>query len=231
LVSIICCTMRPYYMENIFDNYDRQEYEDKQLIVILNRDDMDIQQWRAKAREYKNVKIYRVSEKHRLGKCLNYGIRKAKYDILAKFDDDDYYAPHYLTEAMEALSNKRVSVVGKYTSFVYFEEKNALMLYRKGGEKKYRRKVKGGTLVFRRSVWEKVKFDEDRANGCDVKFLRTCKNKRIRVYSVSRYNYVCVRRKDISTHTQKTGTKKYMRRCEMICRTRDYIPHISKKLD
>lgn len=127
--------MRPYYMENIFNNYDRQEYEDKQLIVILNRDDMDIQQWRAKAREYKNVKIYRVSEKHRLGKCLNYGIRKAKYDVLAKFDDDDYYAPHYLTEAMEALSNKRVSVVGKYTSFVYFEEKTRLCYIGKGARR------------------------------------------------------------------------------------------------
>jgi Glycosyltransferases, probably involved in cell wall biogenesis len=228
MVSIICCTMRNQYMDNIFNNYARQKYDKKEMIIVLNRDDMNINQWKAKAKEYPNVFVYRIREKYHLGKCLNYGIRKAKYDILAKFDDDDYYAAPYLKESLNALKRKRASVVGKYTSFLYFEGKKALMLYRKGGEKKYRRKVKGGTLVFRRSVWDHIKFDEKRKNGCDVQFLRECRNKRYRVYSVSKHNYVCVRRNDLRTHTQKTDTKKYMSRCKLIRHTNNYIPIITR---
>jgi len=196
------------------------------MILILNRDDLDIDEWKKQAKKYDNVFVYRVPEKHQLGKCLNVGIMRAKYDIIAKFDDDDYYAPDYLTEATDKLSG-RISVTGKHTSFVYFEETGALMLYRRGGENKYRERVKGGTLVFRRSVWIDIPFDERRVHGCDVDFLRRCKRKGYRTYSVSKYNYVCVRRADISSHTQKTNTKTYMDRCKLICHTDNFIPLIT----
>ncbi|UVI28625.1 glycosyltransferase [Paenibacillus spongiae] len=231
MVSIICCTMRNSYMKNIFQNYERQDYRKKEMIIVLNKDDMDIEAWRTEAKKYKNVSVYQVSEQFQLGKCLNYGIKKAKFDILAKFDDDDYYATHYLKEAMDLLSsNPKISVVGKHTSFVYFQEQKALMIYREGAEHKYRKHVKGGTLVFRRSVWDRIKFNEKRANGSDAVFLRRCKRDGYRVYSVSRYNYVCIRRADLGTHTQKTSAEKYMTRCTLVSQTKDFIPLITKFL-
>ncbi|MGM1048179.1 MAG: glycosyltransferase [Bacillota bacterium] len=228
MVSIIMCTMRPTFIDNIFENYKRQRVEKKEMIIILNRDDMDIKYWRKRAKKYKNVFVYRVAEKYNLGACLNYGIRKAKYDIIAKFDDDDYYAPNYLKESLAALARKKASVVGKHTSYVYFEEKKALMLFRDGGENKYRRKVKGGTLVFRRDVWNKVKFDEQQVNGSDSDFLRKCKRKGYRIYSVSNNNYVCIRRRNIQSHTQKTSTRGYMDKCKLVCYTTNYIPRITR---
>jgi Glycosyltransferases, probably involved in cell wall biogenesis len=230
MVSIITCTMRPNFMNRIFRNYERQLAKNKELIIILNRDSMDLAKWRKRAKNYRNVRVYQVPEKWTLGKCLNYGIRKAKHRLIAKFDDDDYYAPAYLKESLRALAKKKASIVGKNASYVYFEEKKALMLYREGGEKKYRKRLKGGTLVFRKSVWEKVKFDERRPNGSDQDFLRRCRKRGYRVYSVSKYNYVCIRRKNIRSHTQKTKTKEYMARCKMICRTQHYIPIITRKV-
>jgi len=229
LVSIIVCTMRSSYMDNIFDNYERQQVRRKELIIILNKDNMNITQWQKKANEYKNVSIYRVQEKDNLGKCLNFAINKANYDIIAKFDDDDYYAPRYLNEAINALKEKSASIIGKSTSYIYFEGQKALMIFRNGNERKYRRHIKGGSLVFRKAVWDKVKFPEHLVAKSDAAFIRQCKREGYKVYSVSKYNYVCVRREDISSHTQRKSTEKYMAQCKLVCVTNDYKPIITKE--
>lgn len=230
MVSIIVCTMRPSYMNHIFANYDRQIIEHKQLIIVINRDDMDIDQWRKKAKRYQNVSVYQLSEKYNLGKCLNFGIERAQYDIIAKFDDDDYYAPCYLVEAVNTLSKVSASIVGKCTSYIYFEAKKALMIYRTGNEGKYRRHVKGGTLVFRKKVWNQVKFPENIVNQSDRVFLRECTRADFKIYSMSKYNYVCVRRADANSHTQKRSTRDYMSDCELVTITDDFRAMITKKL-
>lgn len=214
-------------MKNIFSNYLRQSIEEKELIIVLNRDDMDINIWREKAKKYNNVSVYQISEKCQLGKCLNYGIGKAKYNLVTKFDDDDYYAPDYLKEGINTLKETRASIVGKHTSFLYFEGENALMLFRKGGERKYRRHVKGGTLLFKKSVWDQIKFNEQVVSGSDVDFLRRCKREGFRIFSSSKYNYVCVRRKNVKSHTQKTSTLNYMSKCKLIAYTDNYVPLIT----
>jgi hypothetical protein len=228
LISIIVCTMRPSYMNHIFDNYERQAITHKQLIIVINRDSMDIAQWRNKAKRYKNVSVYQLSEKYNLGKCLNFGIGKAQYDVIAKFDDDDYYAPCYLVEAVNTLDKVSASIVGKSTSYIYFEAKKALMIFRSGHEGKYRRHIKGGTLVFRKKVWNKVKFPENIVNQSDRIFLRECVRASFKIYSMSKDNYVCVRRADISSHTQKRSTKDYMSDCKLVAITDDYKPMITK---
>lgn len=228
MVSIICCTMRPSFLENVFSNYNRQSFTDKEMIIILNQDDMDIDRWKEEAKKYNNVSVYQLSEKCQLGKCMNYGIEKARYSIIAKFDDDDYYAPDYIKEAVHTLRTKKASIVGKHTSFLFFEEKKALMLFRDGGEKKYRRHIKGGSLLFYKSVWKKVKFNEQLVHASDADFLRRCKRKDYRIYSSSKFNYVCIRRKDISSHTQKKSTEEYMSQCKLIKYTNDYPPLITK---
>jgi len=230
MVSIICCTMRSSYMDNIFNNYERQEFGKKEMIIILNSDDMDIGLWETKARRYANVSVYQVSEKHKLGRCLNEGIAKAKYDIIAKFDDDDYYAPHYLLEAVDQLKKSDASIIGKHTTYVYFEQIEALMLYREGREHKYRNKVKGGTLVFKRSVWDHVKFSERKEFGSDTSFLNRCKRKGYLIYSVSKYNYVCIRRADINSHTQKISMEALLAKCILISHTHNFVPFITKNM-
>src|ERR1700730_13001262 len=51
-ISIIACTMRPEFINNIFANYNRQSYKNKELIIILNHDDIDIDKVKIKAMLY-----------------------------------------------------------------------------------------------------------------------------------------------------------------------------------
>lgn len=230
MVSIIACTERPSFMNNLFANYERQSYKDKEMIIVLNRDDMDIDKWRRKASQYKNVSVYRVPQKYQLGKCLNYGIQRAKHSIIAKFDDDDYYGRYYLEESVNKMRRQNVPVIGKGACFIYFEPRKALMLFRGSRQNQYQGFIKGGTLMFKKSVWSNVKFNEKKLHGSDVAFLRGCKKRGYKIYSVSKYNYVCIRRKDVNSHTQKTSTEEYMRRCKLVRNTTRYIPYVTKKV-
>lgn len=228
MVSIITCTMRPALMENVFDNYLRQNVEKKELLIVLNRNDMDIDKWKSKAEPFRDIAIHQLPEENTLGKCLNFAIAKAKYDIIAKFDDDDYYAPNYFPEVLVALNETGAAIVGKSAAFIYFAENKSLMLFRGQNENSFQNDVKGGTLVFKKNVWDTVKFSENRICGSDSQFLRESSQHGFKIYSVSKYNYACVRNQDISQHTQKVSTKDYMARCQFICCTDDYIPIVTR---
>jgi glycosyltransferase involved in cell wall biosynthesis len=229
MVSIIACTMRNSYMDNLFANYERQDWPNKEMIIILNKDDMDLDLWKKRANQYKinEVRVYQLPEEYNLGKCLNWAIAKAKGTFIAKFDDDDYYAPGYLRESVNALRQRKGSIIGKNTCYVYFEEKKALMEYRVGQENMKNRGLKGGTLLFRKSIWKKVKFPEFGVDKSDSRWIKGCRASGFTTYSVSKNNYVCIRRKDISSHTQQRSTGTYMSMCKLIRYTDNFIPYIS----
>ena len=131
----------------------------KELIIVLNRDDMDIEKWQEQAKNYWNVSVYQLPEETTLGECLNYGIKKAKYAFIAKFDDDDYYGPHYLTHAMKAFEKTDTSLVVKKTVYMYFEKDKTLAVHVPGEENKFvTGGVKGATLLFRKEICHIVNF-------------------------------------------------------------------------
>ena len=82
---------------------------------------MDIEIYKERASRYPEgeIAIYQLPQKYRLGKCLNYAIKRADNGLIAKFDDDDYYGPKFLREAARAIKHGRASIVGKNTAYLY----------------------------------------------------------------------------------------------------------------
>ena len=56
-VSIITCTNKPHTLNNILDNFNRQYYADKELIIIINNDEIDLEEWVNLTEEYKGYYI------------------------------------------------------------------------------------------------------------------------------------------------------------------------------
>src|SRR5690606_3665946 len=107
-------TMRDEFLENILQNYERQEYTHKELLIVLNKDTMNLQKWKKRTRNMEGVRIYQLPEQVTLGACLNFACELSEAPYIAKFDDDDYYGPFYLTHIMKEFKNHQdVSVVGK----------------------------------------------------------------------------------------------------------------------
>ncbi|MFH4090338.1 glycosyltransferase, partial [Acinetobacter baumannii] len=82
-------------------------------IIILNNDSMNIKQWEKRFEKLKNTRIFKVDEKSSLGACLNFAVGKATGEIIAKMDDDDYYAPNYLKDMVMSFEYTDASIVGK----------------------------------------------------------------------------------------------------------------------
>jgi len=226
-VSIIISTNKLEYMDNIFASYDRQEYEDKELIIILNNNHLNLAEWREKANSHHNVTVYQVDEKEPLGVCLNYGIERARFDYISKFDDDNYYGPAFLGDLMNAFEYTVADIVGKCAGYIYFENGDILALYGEAMEHCYTHFVLGSAMIIKREVFNRVPWPTDREWGSDTEFLRQSVKNGFKIYSADRFNYVYVRRASQELHTWKITDEEQLAHCRIICNTKDYIPYIT----
>ncbi|MNJ53717.1 putative glycosyl transferase [compost metagenome] len=198
-VSIITCTKRRYCMNTLLHNYSRQNYQNKELIIILNHKSLKINEYINAAKPYKNVRIYSLPN-HSLGSCLNYGVKVARYNHIAKFDDDDYYAPGYLEDSMQILRKTNADIVGKRAHYMYLSSKKVLLHRYYNMADKYVPLVQGATLVVKRHVFSKVSFP-NRNQGESVKFCSNSRAKGFEIYAGNPYNFVAYRRKNSRDHT------------------------------
>lgn len=208
-------------MENVFQNYENQVWQEKELIIILNRDDMEITIWEERAKQSNGVSVYQLPQGVRLGACLNYGIEKAKFDFIAKFDDDDYYAPNYLGQAMDALKGMNADIVGKGTIYMYFEALKTLALHKPGHENRFRTGLKGATLLFKKEIIEKVRFP-NKNFGEDSVFLKQCKKLGYKLYSTDRCNFAALRTTAPGHHTWDRSIEWLLGKSYILCETDDY---------
>ncbi|MEH7417777.1 glycosyltransferase [Neobacillus drentensis] len=226
MVSIITCTIRDDCMDNVFKNYEQQTWEDKELIVILNKDTMDIDRWIEKARNYPNVQVFQLHEKAALGDCLNFGVLNSSYEIIAKFDDDDYYGPDYITNAMVVFEDANVSIIGKNSLYIYFKNKRAL-IHVPGTENAMSDTVAGATLIFRKSVFYYVRFEKvNRAE--DYFFIEQSKKAGFNVFSTDCYDFAVIRQ-DSEKHTWKITDDDLMAWGELVGYMDDFQSIVSNR--
>lgn len=219
VVSIITCTIREECIDNVFKNYQQQTYQDKELIIILNKDSMDINRWIGKARNYPNVQVYQLHEKATLGDCLNFGVMNSTYDIIAKFDDDDFYGPEYIASSMDAFKDKNISIIGKSSCYIYFKNNKAL-IHVPGAENSITDTVAGATLMFRKEVFYYFRFEKvNRAE--DYFFIDQAKKAGFTIYSTSR-NHFAVIRHNSENHSWKISDEDLMGWGDIIAYTDDF---------
>ncbi|MGO4699352.1 glycosyltransferase family 2 protein [Paenibacillus sp. 2TAB26] len=217
-VTIVTATNKPLFMQNLFTNFKRQQWRVKEMIVLLNNDGMNIELYKKQASSFGNVSIYKLPAKWSLGKCLNYGISKAQYEIIAKFDDDDYYAPNYLTEAMLRLEKTEADLIGKNKFYMYFKHSSRLML----ATMPSKNRVAGATMLFKKKLYPDVSFKHLR-KGTDMRFQKDSIKKGYKLAFTSPSHFVAIRRANQKMHTWKV-TKKTIRllRAKKIAQTKQY---------
>lgn len=205
-VSIIVSTNRENSLENILSNYIRQDYKKKELIIIINKDSIDLDQWKEKVKENKDIQIFKIDETVSLGKCLNFGVMKSKYNYIAKFDDDDYYGPKYLVDSLKNFAKTDAGLVGKQAIYVYFKRYNELTIMSGNMENQYVDFISGSTMVFKKEIFSKVCF-QDISIAEDSEFCSSCIRNGIKLYSGNRYHYLYIRESSEKAHTWQMKNK------------------------
>ncbi|WHY78267.1 glycosyltransferase [Neobacillus sp. WH10] len=228
-VSIVVSTNKVGFLENIFSNFENQNWETKELIIILNNDSLILEDWVNRAEQTDHVTVYQLPQSVSLGACLNFGVNRAKYEYIAKFDDDDYYGPFYLTEAMNTFKKKNADIVGKRTYYMHNSLTKELRLRFPRREHRFISKVHGGTIMAKKEVFCKVRF-ANISLGEDVNFLYRCVEHGFKIYSTSRYNYTYIRRDD-GTNTWKPRSQ-YLKATSLRIRNTDHFKaHVNRYYD
>lgn len=199
-VSLLTITNKAKYLETIFDNYRRMDYPSKELILVLNNNELVIDSYQKKAHNDPSIHIYQLDESVTLGECLNFAVSKSSYDYIAKVDDDDFYGKYYLTDQMNCFYLPDVSIVTKSIRFIHFEDDDSLFLFHGHGENTEVMGGGGGTIVTKKSVFDQIRFHDINCGEDDHFFLDAAKLG-LKIYASNRFNYVYERHINPKDHT------------------------------
>ena len=211
-VSVLMPTKRPENVARCLDNFKNQTYPEKELVLILNNAEFDVDTIQKDARLIPNVQVLQVDGRATLGNCLNRGVEAASGEYVAKMDDDDHYGERYLSDSVLAASFSDAEIVGKGLFFVYFEAGDTTSLFDWTSEHTFMSFVTGGTLLIQADVVRDIHFESISVRE-DTNFQRSAMEAGCRVYAADRFNYIRVRKRGLSSHSDQTPDAEFLKRC------------------
>jgi glycosyltransferase involved in cell wall biosynthesis len=144
-LSALCLTYgRPYLLEESIESFLRQDYADKEMIIINDLEEQEL------IYEHPQVKIFNFKERFSsIGSKRNKAVELSSGDILVGWDDDDLYLPWFLSRFAKefeldnkielvqpnkswCLSNGNLELTNGWSAYVAFSRKsfNAVGGYR-----------------------------------------------------------------------------------------------------
>ncbi|WP_421629367.1 glycosyltransferase family protein [Corynebacterium pseudogenitalium] len=215
IVSVICSSNRPDNVLHLLGQFARQSVEERELILVthgykLNQERLH-ELYLDLGIEPSTVTLLEAPQTWSLGNCLNAGVSESNGDFIAKFDDDDYYLPHYLEDMRNAVMYSGADLVGKQAAYAYVQGSNSLVLRRPDQEHLWTNFVAGPTLFGPRATFEQHPF-EDRTTGEDTAFLKSIIAVNGRIYSTDRFNFIQVRG---DNHTWKLSDAEFIAQGEV----------------
>ncbi|AJE66427.1 glycosyltransferase [Corynebacterium glutamicum] len=195
-VSVMVSTNRPHQIEHVLTQVAHQQQVEMELLLLCHgfEPKHDMISRRCVELGIQNYKILEGPASWSLGACLNKIVEESSGQVLAKFDDDDFYGPNYLLDQLNALNYSGAGLVGKECSYLYDAETDVIIRRRPEREHIFTRFVAGPTLVGFAEVFRAHPF-ADRSTGEDTEFLRDLVEGDVKIYAADRFNFLQMRNK------------------------------------
>jgi O-antigen biosynthesis protein len=183
--ALVSCIMptgnRARFALQAVDLFLRQDYPERELIVVDDGDDHLNEQLPNDPR----IRYLRVPPGLTIGAKRNRACEIARGDIIAHWDDDDWYAPTRLSVQATPLcagdaeiTGLRGGVILDLPRWEFWQTTPELH------RRLFVQDVHGGTLMFRRRVWEEIARYPNRSLAEDAIFLQRCVQRRARLVAV-----------------------------------------------
>lgn len=193
LVSVLLATKRPDFLAWALEGAARQTYPRIETVLAMHGDGFGDAE-RILAGFPHPVKTLRIPSARTLGAVLNAATSAAGGALIAKMDDDDFYAPDHIWDVVLARAYSGADLAGKGMEFVYLADMDkTVYLSRGGGERYWTHALAGGTMLIGRRALERAGGWRDVPSGVDTALLADALGSGARVYRASGIGYVHVR--------------------------------------
>ena len=145
---------RRQFLPHAIRYFLRQEYPQKELIIVDDGTDSvaDL------IPDDPSIRYYRLNQKITLGAKLNMACQYAHGDIIANWDDDDWYAPRRLSYQVSALENQRIYICGINKLLYYdFRQQQAFQYVYPPDQRTW---LLGSSLCYKKEFWSQNPFAE-----------------------------------------------------------------------
>ena len=155
---LVSCIMPTYnrrkFVPHAIRYFLRQEHQNKELIIVDDGTDCieDL------VPEHEAIKYIRLKNRITLGEKLNIACSNASGNIIANWDDDDWYAPRRLNYQVDALSTDGTKVCGINNLLYYDLHQNKAYEYKY--PENQRKWLLGSSLCYFKSLWEAQPFEK-----------------------------------------------------------------------
>ena len=175
----------------------RQDYAESELIVVDDGRDAvgDL------IPEGGRVRYFRLDKKLTVGAKRNFACERARGEIVAHWDDDDWHAPRRLSYQVGELRAAGADACG-IQSLLFYEARG------EGGAWQYvypaRQKfwLSGSSLCYRRAFWERNRFQEINV-GEDARFVWNSRGARFHAHGDSTFHVGIIHGRNVSP--KRTG--------------------------
>ena len=179
LVSCIMPTFnRRRYISQALQTFQRQDYPNRELIIVDDGSDSieDLVPTTA------NIRYLRLSRRTSIGAKRNLACQTARGEIIAHWDDDDWYAPDRLRYQAAPIVQGQADLTGLENAFVLqLPEGEFWKVDAQLHQRLFVGNVHGGTLVYRKELWTKgLRYPEiNLAEDASLIFRATRMGKRL----------------------------------------------------
>ncbi|QKE65463.1 glycosyltransferase [Aquipseudomonas campi] len=207
-ITVVMPTCRRELLSVALDNFEKQLYGNKELVVVMNWPGASNSSFPAKA----GVRALVMPFEKSAAACLNFGIEQATGKYCVRMDDDDLYGEYFLSDIALSLNAVDAVVFGKPPAFVCFESDGAIYsravtlpdtLVGKDDVLSGSRWLAGNSLGGDVGFFKEHPYPEFFLNAADTGFLKNAALYVDDFFVFDAFNSVACRRVDASSHTWK----------------------------
>lgn len=171
---LITCIMptadRPEFVMGAVNKFLRQDYSNTELVII----DDGVKSCVDLIPNLNNINYYYLKPPNTIGTKRNLACEKSNGEFIIHMDDDDWYAPDWISRQVENLLNTGGDITGLNSIIFHSSSLERSFVYRNVDNNKPW--ILGATMAYKKSVWENYKFKNMQV-GEDTDFLKNSAGK------------------------------------------------------
>jgi len=225
-ISIITPTYREELLPRCVENFDKQNYPNKELIIIFNSNKKDVPEIPEVSTGRNNVRVLVQPREIFVGSCLNAGTMMATGDFCMRVDDDDSYGTHCVADIMLHQKAIDMDLFGKPTNFYCFQGKDnvfwrpfrvpSLCIIPSNKLDMWNFHVAGNLLGGKREFFISSSYQDQSFGAADSSYLYNNYGEEVVYACLDIFNVTIYRNSDEKKHTWKISQEELLRKSIML---------------